>query len=79
MVLSDHSCLRALADSPDYDDPFNARHAEQVQRALSVGRILSQICVLRLVLDRMNILHRTNLTNERLCQWLGAFSYTMNQ
>ena len=35
MVLGDHSCLRALADSPDYDDPFNARHVEQVQRALS--------------------------------------------
>ena len=64
MVLSDHSFLRALADSPyqDYDDPFNARHAEQVKRAFS--DILKDMCVLRLVLDRMNILHRTTLTNE---------------
>ena len=35
MVLSDHSCLAALTDDPDYDDPFNACHAEQVSRALS--------------------------------------------
>ena len=42
MVLSDHSCLRALADSPDYD-PFNARHVEQVQRALS--DIVTDMCV----------------------------------
>ena len=42
MLLSDHSCLRAVADSPDYD-PFNARHVEQVQRALS--DIVTDMCV----------------------------------
>ena len=36
MVLSDHSCVTALTDDPDYDDPFNVRHAEQVSRALSI-------------------------------------------
>ena len=43
MVLGDRSCLRALADSPDYNDPFNARHVEQVQRALS--DIVTDMCV----------------------------------
>ena len=81
MVLSDHSCLRALADSSDYDDPFNARHAEQVQRALS--DIVTDMCVAtgarsheHLTPDNFN---KRTVTKERLCQWLGAFSYMMNQ
>ena len=30
----EHPCLTSLLDHPDYDDPFNPRHAEQVSRAL---------------------------------------------
>ena len=42
MVLEDHCCLTALVDFPDYDDPFNPRHAEQVSRALS--DIVTDMC-----------------------------------
>ena len=28
-----HPCLTSLVDYPDYDDPFNPRHAEQESRA----------------------------------------------
>ena len=32
MPLDDHPCLDSLVENPDYEDPFNARHAEQVSR-----------------------------------------------
>ena len=81
MVLSDHSCLTALTDDPDYDDPFNARHAEQVSRALSI--ILTDMSVAtgvrtfdHLTPDNLN---KRTVTKERLCQWLGAFTFMMNR
>ena len=42
MVLDDRGFLTALVDFPDYDDPVNPRHAEQVSRALS--DIVTDIC-----------------------------------
>ena len=81
MVLNNHYCLLAVVDSPDYDDPFNARHAEQVQRALT--DIVTDMCVAtgarsheHLTPDNLN---KRTVTKERLCQWLGAFSYMMNE
>ena len=65
MVLSYHSCLRAFTYSPDYkyNDPFNARYAEQVKRALS--DIVTDMCVA--TGDRSHELltaDTTTLTNE---------------
>ena len=80
MVLSDRSCLTALTDDPDYD-PFNTRHAEQVSRALSI--ILTDMSVAtgvrtfdHLTPDNLN---KRTVTKERLCQWLGAFTFMMNR
>ena len=82
MVLRDHDCLLGLIDAPDYDDPFNARHAEQVQRAMST--LLTDMCVATGVgsfdeLSKPDNLNKRNVTKERLCQWLGAFTHMMNR
>ena len=76
-----HPCLRALADSPDYDDPFNARHAEQVSRALQ--NILTDMCVTTGVqkyedLSDSDNLNKRTVSKEKLCQWLSAFAEMMN-
>ena len=80
MVLKDHSCLLALSDDPDYDSPFNARLAEQVQRSMT--EILTDMCVVAGVETfddlKPDNLNKRNITKERLFQWLGAFAYMMN-
>ena len=80
MYSQDHSCLLALVDSPDYDDPFNARHAEQVSRALT--DILTDMCVTTGVkkfddLTPVNLNKRT-VTKDKLCLWHGAFAHMIN-
>ncbi len=79
--MSNHPCLLALTDSPDYDDPFNPRHAEQVQRALS--SLLTEMCVVSGVQDFDDLipsnLNKRNVSKEKLCQWLGAFAHMMNK
>ena len=81
MVLTDHSSLRALADSPDCDDPFSARLAEQVARTLS--DIVRNMCAAtgaqsheNHTLDNLNERTVIYITKERLFhfQWLGVFS-----
>ena len=81
MFLDDPCCLTALVDFSDYDDPFNPSHAEQVSRALL--DIVTDRCAAtgarsheHLTPDNLN---KGTSTNERLCQWLGAFSYMMNR
>ena len=75
-----HPCLLALADSPDYDDPFNARHAEQVSRALY--NILTDMCVTTGVQKYGDLspdsLNKRTVSKEKLCQWLSAFAEMMN-
>ena len=70
-----------LVDFPDYDDPFNAHHAEQVPRALSdiatdMWAVTGAWSHEHLIPDNLN---KRTATKERLCQWLGAFSYMMSR
>ncbi len=78
-VNNSHTCH--LADAPDYDDPFNARHADQVTRA--TNSILTEMCVDTGV-HNFNDLTRSNLnkrsvTKERLCEWIETLCYTLNK
>ena len=61
MVLTDNSSLGALADSPDYDDPFSARLAEQVARTLS--DIVRNMCAATGAQSHEN--HTSDNLNER--------------
>ena len=80
-MIRDHPCLLSLTDYADYADPFNARHAEQVQRATST--ILTEMCVStgvgsfdHLTPDNLN---KRTVTKDKLCQWLGAFVHIMDR
>ena len=80
-MICDHPCLLSLTDYADYADPFNARHAEQVQRATST--ILTEMCVStgvgsfdHLTPDNLN---KRTVTKDKLCQWLGAFVHIMDR
>ena len=80
-AIREHSCLLSLVDSPDYDDPFNPRHAEQVSRALN--DLLTDMCVVSGVQTYKELtpsnLNKRGVTKERLCQWACAFAYMMDQ
>ena len=80
-AIREHSCLNSLMDSPDYDDHFNPRHAEQVSRAFH--DLLTEMCVVSGVQTYKewtpSNLNKRGVTKERLCQWASAFAYMMDQ
>ena len=76
-----HPCLNALVDAPEYEDPFNPRHAEQVSRAMHM--LLTDMCTASGVntfddLKPANI-NKPVVTKKRLCIWVSAFAYMMNR
>jgi len=70
-----------LVDDPDYEDPFNARHADQVARA--TNSVLNEMCYELdvkeygdLVLKNLN---KRSVTKEKLCDWLQTLCYILNR
>ena len=81
MPLDDHPCLDSLVDNPDYEDPFNARHAEQVSRAMY--DLLTEMCSVTKneTFDDLTPenLDKKYVSKEKMCQWLGAFVHMLNR
>ena len=77
----EHPCLTSLVDYPDYDDPFNPRHAEQVSRALY--DLLTDMSVVSGVKTYNDLtpqnLNKRSVSKEKLCQWASAFAQMMNK
>ena len=77
----EHPCLTSLVDYPDYDDPFNPRHAEQVSRALY--DLLTDMSVVSGVKTYNDLtpqnLNKRSVSKEKLCQWASAFAQMMNR
>ena len=77
----EHPCLTSLVDYPDYDDPFNPRHAEQVSRALY--DLLTDMSVVSGIKTYNDLtpqnLNKRSVSKEKLCQWASAFAQMMNK
>ena len=77
----EHPCLTSLVDYPDYDDPFNPRHAEQVSRAMN--DLLTDMSVVSGVKTYNDLtpqnLNKRSVSKEKLCQWASAFAQMMNK
>ena len=77
----EHPCLTSLVDYPDYDDPFNPRHAEQVSRALY--DLLTDMSVVSGIKTYNDLtpqnLNKRSVSKEKLCLWASAFAQMMNR
>ena len=69
-----------LVDDPDYGDPFNARHADQVARA--TNSVLNEMCY-ELDVKEYGDLVLKNLNKrsvfKKLCDWLQTGYFILNR
>ena len=69
-----------LVDDPDYEDPFNARHSDQVARA--TNSVFNEMCY-ELDVKEYRDLVLKNLNKRsvffKLCDWLQTVCYILNR
>ena len=70
-----------MTPHPDYEDPFNARHADQIARA--TNSVFNEMCHKLDVKQFGDLvlknLHKRSVSKERLCDWLQTVCSILNR